>query len=91
VTGVSGRRRQSHAERIETLFKTPRWKLTARASARTRGTIKGFEHLGQGIDIDQRAIGRTPGGPHAATYNRVLLPRSVTGSNGLPEAKTHAL
>ncbi|MBU2358537.1 MAG: excinuclease ABC subunit UvrA, partial [Alphaproteobacteria bacterium] len=66
VTGVSGGGKSTLT--IETLFKNAAMKLNgARQAPAPCETIKGFEHLDKVIDIDQRAIGRTPRS-NPATY-----------------------
>jgi excinuclease ABC subunit A len=59
ITGVSGGGKSTLT--IETLFKTAASRLNgAHETPAPCETIKGFEHLDKVIDIDQRAIGRTP-------------------------------
>ncbi|MCK4712356.1 MAG: excinuclease ABC subunit UvrA, partial [Marinosulfonomonas sp.] len=66
VTGVSGGGKSTLT--IETLFKTASMRLNgARQTPAPCETIKGLEHLDKVIDIDQRAIGRTPRS-NPATY-----------------------
>ncbi len=85
VTGVSGGGKSTLT--IETLFKNAAMKLNgARQAPAPCETIKGFEHLDKVIDIDQRAIGRTPRS-NPATYTGAFTPiRDWFAS--LPESKT---
>lgn len=85
VTGVSGGGKSTLT--IETLFKTASMRLNgARQTPAPCETIKGLEHLDKVIDIDQRAIGRTPRS-NPATYTGAFTPiRDWFAS--LPEAKT---
>jgi excinuclease ABC subunit A len=84
VTGVSGGGKSTLT--IETLFKTAATKLNgARETPAPCETIKGFEHLDKVIDIDQRAIGRTPRS-NPATYTGAFTPIRDWFA-GLPEAK----
>ena len=72
VTGVSGGGKSSLT--IETLFKTAASRLNgAHETPAPCETIKGFEHLDKVIDIDQRAIGRTPRS-NPATYTGAFGP-----------------
>ncbi len=84
VTGVSGGGKSTLT--IETLFKTAAGKLNgARETAAPCETITGFEHLDKVIDIDQRAIGRTPRS-NPATYTGAFGPIRDWFA-GLPESK----
>jgi excinuclease ABC subunit A len=84
VTGVSGGGKSTLT--IETLFKTAAGRLNgARETPAPCETIKGFEHLDKVIDIDQRAIGRTPRS-NPATYTGAFTPIRDWFA-GLPEAK----
>ena len=84
VTGVSGGGKSTLT--IETLFKTAATRLNgAHETPAPCETIKGFEHLDKVIDIDQRAIGRTPRS-NPATYTGAFTPIRDWFS-GLPEAK----
>ncbi|MGB8811608.1 MAG: excinuclease ABC subunit UvrA [Paracoccaceae bacterium] len=84
VTGVSGGGKSTLT--IETLFKTAAVRLNgARETPAPCETIKGFEHLDKVIDIDQRAIGRTPRS-NPATYTGAFTPIR-DWFTGLPEAK----
>ena len=84
VTGVSGGGKSTLT--IETLFKTAASRLNgARETPAPCETIKGFEHLDKVIDIDQRAIGRTPRS-NPATYTGAFTPIRDWFA-GLPEAK----
>jgi excinuclease ABC subunit A len=84
VTGVSGGGKSSLT--IETLFKTAAMRLNgAHETPAPCETIKGFEHLDKVIDIDQRAIGRTPRS-NPATYTGAFTPIRDWFA-GLPEAK----
>ena len=84
VTGVSGGGKSTLT--IETLFKTASMNLNgARQTPAPCETIKGLEHLDKVIDIDQRAIGRTPRS-NPATYTGAFTPIR-DWSAGLPEAK----
>lgn len=84
VTGVSGGGKSTLT--IETLFKNAAMKLNgARETPAPCETIKGFEHLDKVIDIDQRAIGRTPRS-NPATYTGAFTPIRDWFA-GLPEAK----
>ncbi len=85
VTGVSGGGKSSLT--IETLFKTAASRLNgAHETPAPCETIKGFEHLDKVIDIDQRAIGRTPRS-NPATYTGAFTPIRDWFA-GLPESKT---
>ncbi|MGO4854487.1 excinuclease ABC subunit UvrA [Phaeovulum sp. W22_SRMD_FR3] len=84
VTGVSGGGKSTLT--IETLFKTASMRLNgAHQTPAPCETIKGLEHLDKVIDIDQRAIGRTPRS-NPATYTGAFGPIRDWFS-GLPEAK----
>ncbi len=84
VTGVSGGGKSTLT--IETLFKTASMRLNrARKVPAPCKSIKGLEHLDKVIDIDQRAIGRTPRS-NPATYTGAFTPIRDWFS-GLPEAK----
>ncbi|AXI50926.1 MULTISPECIES: excinuclease ABC subunit UvrA [unclassified Sulfitobacter] len=84
VTGVSGGGKSTLT--IETLFKTASMNLNgARQTPAPCETIKGLEHLDKVIDIDQRAIGRTPRS-NPATYTGAFTPIRDWFA-GLPEAK----
>jgi len=84
VTGVSGGGKSSLT--IETLFKTAATRLNgAHETPAPCETIKGFEHLDKVIDIDQRAIGRTPRS-NPATYTGAFTPIRDWFA-GLPESK----
>ncbi len=84
VTGVSGGGKSTLT--IETLFKTAATKLNgAHETPAPCETIRGFEHLDKVIDIDQRAIGRTPRS-NPATYTGAFTPIRDWFA-GLPEAK----
>jgi excinuclease ABC subunit A len=84
VTGVSGGGKSSLT--IETLFKTAAMRLNgAHETPAPCETIKGFEHLDKVIDIDQRAIGRTPRS-NPATYTGAFGPIRDWFA-GLPESK----
>ena len=85
ITGVSGGGKSTLT--IETLFKTASMRLNgARQTPAPCRTIKGLEHLDKVIDIDQRAIGRTPRS-NPATYTGAFTPIRDWFA-GLPEAKT---
>jgi excinuclease ABC subunit A len=84
VTGVSGGGKSTLT--IETLFKTASMQLNgARQTPSPCETIKGLEHLDKVIDIDQRAIGRTPRS-NPATYTGAFTPIRDWFA-GLPESK----
>ena len=84
VTGVSGGGKSTLT--IETLFKTASMRLNgARQTPAPCETVKGLEHLDKVIDIDQRAIGRTPRS-NPATYVGAFTPIRDWFA-GLPEAK----
>ena len=83
VTGVSGGGKSTLT--IETLFKNAAMKLNgARETPAPCETIRGFEHLDKVIDIDQRAIGRTPRS-NPATYVGAFTPIRDWFA-GLPES-----
>ncbi|QBX35348.1 excinuclease ABC subunit UvrA [Paracoccus liaowanqingii] len=84
VSGVSGGGKSTLT--IETLFKTASLRLNgARQTPAPCETIRGLEHLDKVIDIDQRAIGRTPRS-NPATYTGAFTPIRDWFA-GLPEAK----
>ncbi len=84
VTGVSGGGKSTLT--IETLYKTAAGRLNgAHETPAPCETIRGFEHLDKVIDIDQRAIGRTPRS-NPATFTGAFTPIRDWFS-GLPEAK----
>ena len=84
VTGVSGGGKSTLT--IETLYKTAATRLNgARETPAPCETIRGFEHLDKVIDIDQRAIGRTPRS-NPATYTGAFTPIRDWFA-GLPESK----
>ena len=84
VTGVSGGGKSSLT--IETLFKNAAMRLNgAHETPAPCETIRGFEHLDKVIDIDQRAIGRTPRS-NPATYTGAFTPIRDWFA-GLPESK----
>ncbi|MEP3345922.1 MAG: excinuclease ABC subunit UvrA [Litoreibacter sp.] len=84
VTGVSGGGKSTLT--IETLFKTASMTLNgARQTPAPCETIKGLEHLDKVIDIDQRAIGRTPRS-NPATYTGAFTPIRDWFA-GMPESK----
>jgi len=84
VTGVSGGGKSTLT--IETLYKTAASRLNgAHETPAPCETIKGFEHLDKVIDIDQRAIGRTPRS-NPATYTGAFTPIRDWFA-GLPESK----
>ena len=85
VTGVSGGGKSTLT--IETLFKTASLRLNgARQTPAPCDEVKGLEVLDKIIDIDQRAIGRTPRS-NPATYTGAFTPIREWFS-GLPEAKS---
>ena len=85
VTGVSGGGKSTLT--IETLYKNAAMRLNgARETPAPCETIKGFEHLDKVIDIDQRAIGRTPRS-NPATYVGAFTPIRDWFA-GLPESLT---
>tara|TARA_B100001093_G_scaffold302062_1_gene288109 strand:+ start:1533 stop:4391 length:2859 start_codon:yes stop_codon:yes gene_type:complete len=85
VTGVSGGGKSTLT--IETLFKTASMRLNgAKQTPAPCETIKGLEFLDKVIDIDQRAIGRTPRS-NPATYTGAFTPIREWFS-GMPEART---
>jgi excinuclease ABC subunit A len=84
ITGVSGGGKSTLT--VETLFKNASMKLNgARQTPAPCETIKGFEHLDKVIDINQRAIGRTPRS-NPATYTGAFTPIREWFA-GMPEAK----
>ena len=84
VTGVSGGGKSTLT--IETLFKTASMRLNgARQTPAPCETVQGLQHLDKVIDIDQRAIGRTPRS-NPATYTGAFGPIRDWFA-GLPEAK----
>ncbi|MCA8868045.1 MAG: excinuclease ABC subunit UvrA [Rhodobacteraceae bacterium] len=85
VTGVSGGGKSTLT--IETLFKAASMRLNgARQTPAPCQSIKGLEYLDKVIDIDQRAIGRTPRS-NPATYTGAFTPIRDWYA-GLPESKT---
>ncbi len=83
VTGVSGGGKSTLT--IETLFKTASMRLNgARQTPAPCETVQGLEFLDKVIDIDQRAIGRTPRS-NPATYTGAFGPIRDWFA-GLPEA-----
>jgi len=85
VTGVSGGGKSTLT--IETLFKTASMRLNrARQIPSPCKAITGLEYLDKVIDIDQRAIGRTPRS-NPATYTGAFTPIRDWFA-GLPESKT---
>lgn len=84
ITGVSGGGKSTLT--IETLFKTASMRLNgARQTPAPCETIKGLELLDKVIDIDQRAIGRTPRS-NPATYTGAYT-HIRDWYAGLPESK----
>ncbi|WP_323036974.1 excinuclease ABC subunit UvrA [Pararhodobacter sp.] len=84
VTGVSGGGKSTLT--IETLFKTASMRLNgARQTPAPCETVQGLQHLDKVIDIDQRAIGRTPRS-NPATYTGAFGPIRDWFA-GLPESK----
>ncbi len=84
VSGVSGGGKSTLT--IETLFKTASMRLNgARQTPAPCESIKGLEYLDKVIDIDQRAIGRTPRS-NPATYTGAFTPIRDWFA-GLPESK----
>ena len=84
ISGVSGGGKSSLI--IETLYKNAAMKLNgAHQTPAPCKVIKGFEHLDKVIDIDQRAIGRTPRS-NPATYTGAFTPIRDWFA-GLPESK----
>ena len=84
VTGVSGGGKSTLT--IETLFKTASMRLNgARQTPAPCETVLGLQHLDKVIDIDQRAIGRTPRS-NPATYTGAFGPIRDWFA-GLPESK----
>ena len=85
VTGVSGSGKSTLT--IETLFKNASMTLNgAKQTPAQCDNIKGLEFLDKVIDIDQRAIGRTPRS-NPATYTGAFTPIREWFA-GLPESKT---
>ncbi|MDA9789382.1 excinuclease ABC subunit UvrA [Amylibacter sp.] len=85
ITGVSGGGKSTLT--IETLFKTASMRLNgAKQTPAPCEAIKGLQYLDKVIDIDQRAIGRTPRS-NPATYTGAFTPIRDWFA-GLPEAKT---
>ena len=85
VTGVSGSGKSTLT--IETLFKNASMTLNgAKQTPAPCDNIKGLEYLDKVIDIDQRAIGRTPRSK-PATYTGAFTPIREWFA-GLPESKT---
>lgn len=85
VTGVSGGGKSTLT--IETLFKTASMRLNgARQTPAPCESIKGLEYLDKVIDINQRAIGRTPRS-NPATYTGAFTPIRDWFA-GMPESKT---
>ncbi|MCL4142459.1 UNVERIFIED_CONTAM: hypothetical protein GTU68_060131 [Idotea baltica] len=85
VTGVSGGGKSTLT--IETLFKTASMRLNgAKQTPAPSDEIRGLTYLDKVIDIDQRAIGRTPRS-NPATYTGAFTPIREWFA-GLPEAKT---
>lgn len=85
ITGVSGSGKSTLT--IETLFKTASLRLNgAKQTPAPCDAIKGLQYLDKVIDIDQRAIGRTPRS-NPATYTGAFTPIRDWFA-GLPEAKT---
>ena len=85
VTGVSGSGKSTLT--IETLFKNASMTLNgAKQTPAPCDNIKGLEYLDKVIDIDQRAIGRTPRS-NPATYTGAFTPIREWFA-GLPESKT---
>jgi len=84
ITGVSGGGKSTLT--IETLFKTASMRLNgARQTPAPCEAVLGLQHLDKVIDIDQRAIGRTPRS-NPATYTGAFGPIRDWFS-GLPESK----
>lgn len=84
VTGVSGGGKSTLT--IETLFKTASMRLNgAKQTPAPCEAIKGLQYLDKVIDIDQRAIGRTPRS-NPATYTGAFTPIRDWFA-GLPESK----
>ncbi|MDB3878276.1 excinuclease ABC subunit UvrA [Amylibacter sp.] len=85
VTGVSGGGKSTLT--IETLFKTASMRLNgAKQTPAQCDEVRGLTYLDKVIDIDQRAIGRTPRS-NPATYTGAFTPIREWFA-GLPEAKT---
>jgi excinuclease ABC subunit A len=84
ITGVSGGGKSTLT--IETLFKTASMRLNgAKQTPAPCEAIKGLQYLDKVIDIDQRAIGRTPRS-NPATYTGAFTPIRDWFA-GLPESK----
>ena len=84
VTGVSGGGKSTLT--IETLFKTASMRLNgARQTPAPCESIKGLEYLDKVININQRAIGRTPRS-NPATYTGAFTPIRDWFA-GMPESK----
>jgi len=85
ITGVSGGGKSTLT--VETLFKIASMRLNgARQTPAPCDAVKGLEYLDKVIDIDQRAIGRTPRS-NPATYTGAFTPIRDWFA-GLPESKT---
>ncbi|MDA9004682.1 excinuclease ABC subunit UvrA [Amylibacter sp.] len=85
VTGVSGGGKSTLT--IETLFKTASMRLNgAKQTPAQCDEVSGLTYLDKVIDIDQRAIGRTPRS-NPATYTGAFTPIREWFAD-LPEAKT---
>jgi excinuclease ABC subunit A len=85
ITGVSGGGKSTLT--VETLFKTASMRLNgAKQTPAPCEAVNGLTVLDKVIDIDQRAIGRTPRS-NPATYTGAFTPIRDWFS-GLPEAKT---
>ena len=85
MTGVSGGGKSTLT--IETLFKTASMRLNgAKQTPAQCDEVRGLHYLDKVIDIDQRAIGRTPRS-NPATYTGAFTPIRDWFA-GLPEAKT---
>ena len=85
VTGVSGGGKSTLT--VETLFKTASMRLNgAKQTPAHCDEIRGLTYLDKVIDIDQRAIGRTPRS-NPATYTGAFTPIRDWFA-GLPESKT---
>jgi len=85
ITGVSGGGKSTLT--VETLFKTASMRLNgAKQTPAPCDAVNGLTVLDKVIDIDQRAIGRTPRS-NPATYTGAFTPIRDWFA-GLPEAKT---